>query len=622
MDDDAPEIEPTVAELTAAGLISTTSADPNARGLAETLMAEQIALARMQREHLHTQHVRDRFLIAFDVALALGGVVLIAIIVALLWDAWSSRSVIVDPFDVPASFATQGQSGKVIASALLDRLKAIQDATRTSQSKRAVEDAWSNKIELQIPEAGISIADLENLLHRWLAHDEHISGSIVASGSRIAFTIRGDEFRAKSFAGTPGDLDALISKAAEYLYGGSEPYLFSVYLVDQGRDAEAITVARNAFASASSEDKPLLLNVWGNALSDLGRYREAIEKYQEALRLKPNLWIAYDGTMGSEESLGEEEVLVGVGKKMEVLARRGSWFAAHVPPAYWENLDYFLDDWSAFEADVAADMAESGGQGTSIAEDAPLYAIALAQVHNWHDTELELQTSPGADQDPYVRAQTGFVRGIVALDRDDFSAATRWLRGADKIVSGDSSVAANMTSPIACWLALAETKAGSGAVADAEIARGGHFVDCYRFKGDIADWRGNWPQAVEDYVAAVRLAPSIPSSYESWGEALVRHGQNDAAIAKFAAAHKRGPHWADPLKHWGDALAAEGRLDAALEKYEQASRFAPNWGALHLAWGRALDSLHRHDEALEQFRRAWSLDLTAKERSSIWGCCQ
>lgn len=596
-------------------------AESQAHDLAAVLMAEQIEVAIIQRHHLRLQHARDRFLLAFDLALAIGGVVVVVIIAALFWDAWSSRSVIVAPFDVPASFASAGETGKVVASELLDRLKSFQDATRSNQQKRAVEDAWSNKIQLEIPEAGISIADVQALLHRWLSRDEHISGSVVDQRKDIVLTIRGDGFAARSFSGSPDALDALAIKAAEYVYGGSEPYLFSVYLLNHGRDKEVIALARNSFSTASTTDKPLLLNAWGNALADLGRYQSALDKYREAVRLQPNFWLGYDGIMGVEISLGDEEEVVRTGREMEGRARRGSWFAANVSPGYWQNPDSLLNDWPAFHRDVVGDMAENGGRGTEAAEDAPIDSEALARMHDWHAAELELETSPGANADPYVVAQSAFVRGLIALDRGDFANAVVSIKTADGIASKDSAVAANIADPWPCWFALAETLAGQGDSADADIARGGHFVDCYRFKGDIADRRGDWEGAQKDYAAAVALAPSVPSSYESWGEALMRHGARDAAIAKFAAAHEKGPHWADPPEHWGEVLAVEGKFEEAAKKYSQAADDAPNWGHLYLVWGRALDHLKRHAEALDKYRRAEALDLSSADRASLTGCC-
>ncbi len=621
MNDDPQDSGSEPIEPVTAGFINFGTADSKTRGRAAVLVDEQIRLARLQREHLHTQHIRDRFLVAFDLALAVAGVIVIAITATLLWEAWTSRSVIIDPFDVPNSFASEGRSGKVVASELLDRLRAYQYATRTSQSKRSVRDAWSNQVLIQIPEAGISIADLQNLLHRWLGRDEHISGSIVQEGPSIALTIRGDEFAARTFRGTANDFEALVTKAAEYVYGSSEPYLFAVYLSNQGRDTEAIALSKNAFATASESDKPLLLNLWGNALDDLGRFREAKEKILAALRARPRFWMAYDSLMGIETSLGDEEAVIRTGREMERTALRDSWLGANVPAVYWGNLDYHLNDWQGFGNDIAQDMAQNGGHGTEAAEEAPIHAESLAHMHEWRHSELELETSPGSEKDSFVIAESALVRGIVALDQKEFARAAAALRTGDKIASADPSVAGNLETSIPCWLGLAEGLSGNMVGARADFARGGHFVDCLRFKGDIDDRQGAWALAQKDYGAAVARAPSMPTPYESWGEALARHGLPDAAIAKFALANEKGPHWADPLKNWGDVLLRQGRQALAIKKYALAARYAANWGALHLAWGRALDRLQHHAAALQQYRLAWELDLTATDRASIYGCC-
>lgn len=620
---DGPEGPETVASeaavLEAAALAGRRG--ERAQNRAADLIEEQIRLARLQRAHLKTQHLRDGFLLAFDLALAVGGVVLVCIIVALFWDAWSSRSVILEPFDAPATLAAQGYSGKVIAAQLRNDLRTFQDDTRTSQEKRAVSDAWSNRIELQIPEAGISIDEIQSLLHRWLSADEHIRGSIATDPKGFALAIEGDRIPPQEFRGPPTGLRSLISRAAEYVYASGEPYLFCVYLLNRGRFDEAVSLARNAFPTAPKADKPLLLNVWANALSALGRYSEALGKTQEAVRLKPDFWMGYDGMMGMEQSLGHEEAVARIGRDMERRAGRGRWLAADVPSAYWENLDFQRNDWPAFHSEVAGDMAASAGHGTEAGEAAPVDAWALAQMHDWRGAELELETAPGFEQDKTVMAQNAFDRAVIALDRGDNARALKQMQAVNAIVSKNTDVASTIVPPTACWLGLAEGLTGDVAKASADFKRGGTFVDCYRFKADVADRAGRFDEAQKLYAAAAALTPSLPSPYESWGEALLRRRLNDRAIAKFAAAHARGPHWADPLEHWAEALAAKRAFGEAAKKYDDAAQYAPQWGALYIHWGRALDAQGDHAAALEKFRRAWALDLTAAQRASIRGCC-
>jgi tetratricopeptide (TPR) repeat protein len=78
----------------------------------------------------------------------------------------------------------------------------------------------------------------------------------------------------------------------------------------------------------------------------------------------------------------------------------------------------------------------------------------------------------------------------------------------------------------------------------------------------------------------VKVGPSIPSGYYSWGVALAKHGNLDGAAAKFKDANQKGPHWTDPLKAWGDVLVKQGKIKDALVKYDEALKYAPNWKQL------------------------------------------
>jgi tetratricopeptide (TPR) repeat protein len=131
-----------------------------------------------------------------------------------------------------------------------------------------------------------------------------------------------------------------------------------------------------------------------------------------------------------------------------------------------------------------------------------------------------------------------------------------------------------------CWVAPAEEAAGHSDKADAVLKTGGTFVDCYRFRGDILDHRGDWSGAQKAYADAVALAPDLPAGYYSWGVALARHGELAGAEAKLKDANQRGPHWADPLKAWGDVLVKQGHMKEALVKYDEALKHAPAWKQL------------------------------------------
>jgi len=171
------------------------------------------------------------------------------------------------------------------------------------------------------------------------------------------------------------------------------------------------------------------------------------------------------------------------------------------------------------------------------------------------------------------------VRGRLALEAGDAATAVTELEAFGTAFANPSVSTEN--PGYQCWIAPAEEAAGHPDKADALLKSAGTYVDCYRFRGDLLDGRGNWPDAQKAYAEAVALAPDLPAAYYSWGVALGKHGDFGGAEAKLELANKKGPHWADPIKAWGDVLVKQGKIKHALAKYDEALRYAPKWKHLH-----------------------------------------
>jgi tetratricopeptide (TPR) repeat protein len=587
---------------------------------AEKLKAELHHL-QADEKNIAVANVRERLKLVLDIGLALFGVALIVLIGTAVYSAARSRSVVVDAFSVPPDFAAQGNTGVVVAGGFLDQLQALQAATRSASAHHNVEDAWSNDIKVNIPDTGVSLGEVLTYLRGWLGNDIHIGGNIVRSGDNIVLSVRGNGLPAKSFSGAPADLPKLTSQAAEYIYGQSEPYLYGAYLENTGRDKDAAELVRRIYPSVGANTRADLLTIWGNALLDLGDVAGALAKYREETRLNPEAWPAYNNIINAQIDSGDEEGALQTAAEMEAAVRRKSWSSPAVRAIDFQNQDFLWMDLPALHAATVADMESNHGFGDLTVQDAPGDAEFLARMHEAGAAEQELETSPGAGSDPYVIAQTYYVRGLIGVLDGQYAAAYPSLATADKLVSQSSFVASSFYAPPACLAGLTAEMIGQHDVADADIKRGGHFEDCYRFKADIADHRGQWAEAQKDYAAAIALAPSMPAGYFSWGDALMRHRDFVGAAALFAKANAEGPHWADPLKRWGDALAARGEFSAAIAKYEEAEKYAPRWGSLQIAWGHALDRLGHHDEAVSKYRAALGMDITGDEHWSLRGCC-
>jgi tetratricopeptide (TPR) repeat protein len=522
-----------------------------------------------QRIRLGTQ----LFALIFTGVIALGVCVMVR-------DAMRANAVVVDAFDAPPALAARGFSGTVIAGGLLDELTRLQMATRSSAARRNLASAWTEEIKVEVPGTGVSISDIDRLLRAHLGHDLHVGGDLVQTDDGgLALTVRGAGVMPKLFAGPASSLGALTTRAAEYIFGQSQPYLFALYLWQNDRNAEAIAFCREAFASVSDADKPYILKIWANALlTSGGSPAGALALYRQALKIKPDYWSAYDNLMNVLWLTGDEEGAWRAGVAMQAQAGGRPGRAPEIQYENWDALTWNLQAWRAA---MQADADVQGGIGTGANADAPILADIDARLHDPGDARFQLQTAQESAADPTVAAMTHFVRGRLAAEAGDIPRAQTELE-AFGAANANPLVSTEMPG-YTCWIAPVEQAAGHPERADAILNTAGHFVDCARFRGDILDLRGDWAGAQRAYAGAVAMAPDLPAAYFSWGAALARHGDLAGAAEKFTAAHLRGPHWADPLKAWGDLLARQRQWKDAVVKYDEALKYAPNWEALKQA---------------------------------------
>jgi tetratricopeptide (TPR) repeat protein len=498
----------------------------------------------------------------------------------MVYDAVSARSVVVESFGVPPALTARGLSGNVVAGGLLDDLTRLQAATRSSAAKRHLSNAWTGDIKVEAPEIGLSLSDIDRMLKAKFGHDLHIQGDLVQTGdAALALTVRGDNLLPKVFTGGAGDLDKLTVQAAEYIYGQSQPALFATYLVNAGRNADAVAFAKAAYATTSAEDRPHLLNEWADALANTGAPPQAtLPLYQEALKQKPDYWEAYGNVMNDQWLLGDEE---GAWRTGEALRRAAGGRPGRAAGLDFQNWDTFTWNLQVWRAAVLANAAANRGVGTGLNAAGPTIADVDVRLHDPADAAFQLQTAQADANDPTLAAMTHFIHGRLATEAGDGARAAAEME-AFATAYADPVVSSNYPG-YPCWVAPAEELAGHPDKADAALKTGGHYVDCDRFQGDILDHRGDWAGAQKAYAASVAIAPDLPAGFYSWGVALARHGDLTGAIAKLQAANQRGPHWADPLKAWGDVLARQGQRKAALSKYDAALKLAPAWTALHQA---------------------------------------
>src|SRR5207302_4221204 len=148
-----------------------------------------------------------------------------------------------------------------------------------------------------------------------------------------------------------------------------------------GRDKEALAFLQTAYPVAKPQERPFLLSQWGNALLDSGRAREALPKHEQAVRLKPDYWVAWANVVSDHLALADEEGAARAALQYERLAHRSAR-GANAPPWLFVNDDILFQDWSDMRAGQLANIRQNSGGGSSVVQAAPILAISDAVLHD------------------------------------------------------------------------------------------------------------------------------------------------------------------------------------------------------------------------------------------------
>jgi tetratricopeptide (TPR) repeat protein len=559
--------------------------------LLEVQTAQLDAERGIRLHHLHDQS-REAALRRYGQKIRLGMQVFVALVatvlglglLVMLHDAFTSRAVVVEAFETPPALAPRGVTGKMVAGGVLDALQKLAKATRSKEKALTSYSAWSSDIEIEVPETGVSIGELNRVLHARFGNDLHIGGELVqAEGGGLALTIRGDGVPARIFAGKAGDLDKLVIAAAEYAYGSSQPYVFAAYLTGQGRDSDALAFIPGAFAEAGNDAlRSKLANTWGNAYADLNQAARAAEKYRLAISLDPGNWVPRMNLPAAISIADGEEA--GWQASADFMRAAASAQGGRPEKRYYQAAAQFMWDLPLLlEADLA-DSAYNAGAGTITLPDGPFIADAYGMMHDPDDAARYMAASDPAD--PNAKAEALLQRVNAALDRGDAAAAVAPMEAFWADWQG-SPLLQSTDQDYGCLLVQVYGLVGRVADAHAVFEKAGKWNRCFAFYGSALAKAGDGEGARRVWAEGVRIAPDLPFVYLYRGMNEAASGDGGAAAADFAAAHRAAPHLAEPLKAGGDLLAAAGRWREALGKYDEGLRYAPGWGALKRAEGVA-----------------------------------
>jgi len=613
--------EGTGADASAAAIgvaLARSSRSGAANEKAAAFLDEQTRLVRLQIEnlegdralqhrHLALRFFGDRLRIGLQLLAILIGLVVVAGLSDLVWQAHKDRGLVVEPFSAPPSMAADGLTGQVVAARFLDRLKAMQTSTASERPADTFQNDWGSDIKVEIPQTGLTLSELEDLLREKLGHASHLTGEVFRTPAGISITARLGDDPPRTFTAPAGDIDDLTQKAAEAIYRTSQPYRFAEYLEQHGRIDEAFGVISDLAANGPRSERGWAYALWGffdlndhgdlaaaraHGLKGLG-YTKGADVQARIDLVNAAVWAGHD-----QEDLSYMRVLdQNVEERAPETTK--SFFETNrmVSHAYMASL--FGDEITAIKDWIRAGRIHDPFAGYG---DLPFALAATADVFD-HDPQSAIATMAPlepVDDTAFLKLNAdGAFYGLpnywLAAARGEWPAAAADARESDAWLEAHKGADKVFGLMQAVWIRPLEARAlaRSGDLAGAQTLIATTPADCYlcvRTRGLIATEMKDWPSAERWFAEAARQAPSLPFAFSEWGEMRLAKGDLSGAIKVFQIAHRNGPRFADPLKGWGDALARQERWSDALAKYKEALEYAPAWAAAR----RAKEAAGRH----------------------------
>jgi len=607
------------------------------REKANQFLEEQIALTRLQAKELshelklrhwslQVRHVSALLKLAFEVCLALIAIALACFIGATVWSAAHANGLIIEAFSVPSDLAAQGLTGEVVASRMLDRLTEMQNATVSARAPQSYANDWGNDIKVEIPDTGVSFGEAYRYLKGWLGHETHFGGEVIRTDGGFALTVRISGDGNSSFAGS--DFEALVEKAAEYVYGDTQPYRYAIYLQSHGRADEALAIFQHLATAGSEEDRPWGYIGWRNNLLSSDPPDTTVLMLKRALALEPDNVVALYDLERDEFNLSRPERALRDAKQIQSAIGRGVQRLININQIAGQRADGEAMSDGFIMGDFHNAALEWVEPPYSVGRGPYMFALSEFQTgeHDLAAARVALisehaRMPANSSQSPtvgYYALMDTRAQMLIDGEVQDWTSLVSRANGLALLFQKRPSIQPWSLTETVPLTAYAEARLGNIAAAEAEIApTPGDCYECLITRARLAEVEGQHARADWWFARSVNDAPSIPFAYSFWGEALLDRGDPDGAIAKFKLANEKGPKFADPLEMWGEALMTKNRSDLALAKFTEADKYAPNWGRLHLKWGEALGYAGRKDEAQKQFTLAAGLDLSAADQAEL-----
>ena len=591
---------------------------------ARVLLEKQGRLIDAQIESERLDHGAKRMQVALRVFIAIAMTAIAAALLAMVANARRDHGLVVEAISVPPDLAQRGVTGETLAANLADRLAEIDRQATSWRSAETLATNWGKDISFEIPQTGVSIGELDRMLHRKLGHQTVIGGSVFRTTDGLRLTVRAGAGGTVEQKGTDATLEAMVQRAAEGVFEKTQPYRYSKYLEFAGRRDEAMKVVRTL--AENSDDPKERAWAWAQITNLLLRtdVDAAIAAGQRAVAEDRDNPLALVNLNIALSQLSSHRALAIGNKANEIGSRDNSGLSEIGVNNSRANRANEPSQSGDFAGTVKELSALSGRNYPGLKElIAGNKAGALIGMHDISGARRIANLPP----DTYFAThfeQTGGLNtpqygGAVALG--DYDQAIGFVRGA-LAAAEQQPESANMTVLVRerhLLPLLATALAADGRIDEAKRIVAGLPADCFNCQGA----RLTVLSLAGDFVPAVPLAhmlqkqvpgPFVPLVMSS---AYFKAKQYGDALAAGDEALTFGPHFADAHKVRGDALRLLGRIDEALKEYAAAEKAAPRWGRLQIDWAIAAWRKGDRDGARDHLRKAATMDLGQRDQAVL-----
>jgi hypothetical protein len=275
--------------------------------VARRVLEEEARLLHAQCTELRLREIGERVRAALWAILAASALIIVGLIVTVVVKAARSDALVVESFRVPPAMAAQGLTGEVVAKEVLDKVAEFEQSTQSSRSPTSYDNNWGDDLKIDIPQTGATFDQIWKLLREWLGKETRISGEVIQTKNGLALTTRVGSMPGQRFVSKTGDLDSLVSDGAVAVYKNTQPYRSAIYLLRNGREAEARAILQALSTDPSPRERKWAFVGLAFDIRNSGFMREASQLYRRALAIDPKMLNAVEGFAISEFALGHEQ---------------------------------------------------------------------------------------------------------------------------------------------------------------------------------------------------------------------------------------------------------------------------------------------------------------------------